>query len=146
VRLFPSSTTQAARRSTSTALRDYALRAVVRSVPLISDMFSPSGYLDGLNTLLSKGNEVGIIHVLAPDEVEPPLAGDLRLIDVETGAAQEVTIDGGMRQLYVERVQAWREGIRAECVKRGVHYLPVITDTAWEKIILYDLRKLGVVR
>ncbi len=88
----------------------------------------------------------GIIHVLSPDEVEPPLAGDLRLIDVETGAAQEVTIDGGMRQLYVERVQAWRDGIRAECVKRGVHYLPVTTDTAWEKVILYDLRRLGVVR
>ena len=83
---------------------------------------------------------------MSPDEVEPPLAGDLRLIDVETGAAQEVTIDGGMRQLYVERVQAWRDGIRAECIKRGVHYLPVTTDYAWEKVILYDLRKLGVVR
>ncbi len=129
------------------ALRDYALRAGRPGlVLLVSDMFSPSGYLDGLNTLLSKGNEVGIIHVLSPDEVEPPLAGDLRLIDVETGAAQEVTIDGGMRQLYVERVQAWRDGIRAECVKRGVHYLPVTTDTAWEKVILYDLRKLGVVK
>ncbi len=129
------------------ALRDYALRAGRPGlVLLISDMFSPSGYLDGLNMLLSKGNEVGIIHVLSPDEVEPPLAGDLRLIDVETGAAQEVTIDGGMRQLYVERVQAWRDGIRAECVKRGVHYLPVTTDYAWEKVILYDLRKLGVVR
>ncbi len=129
------------------ALRAYALRAGRPGlVLLISDMFSPSGYLDGLNTLLSKGNEVGIIHVLSPDEVEPPLAGDLRLIDVESGAAQEVTIDGGMRQLYAERVQAWRDGIRAECVKRGVHYLPVTTDTAWEKVILYDLRKLGVVK
>ena len=128
-------------------LRDYALRAGRPGlVLLISDMFSPSGYLDGLNTLLSKGNEVGIIHVLSPDEVEPPLAGDLRLIDVETGAAQEVTIDGGMRQLYVERVQAWRDGIRAECIKRGVHYLPVTTDYAWEKVILYDLRRLGVVK
>ena len=117
-----------------------------RIVVLVSDLFSPNGYADGLNTLLGKGNEVGIVHLLSPDEIEPPLAGDLRLVDIETGAAQEVTIDGGMRQLYIERVQAWREGIRADCVKRGVHYLPIETDYSWEKVILSDLRKLGVVK
>lgn len=129
------------------ALRDYALRAGRPGlVLLVSDMFSPSGYEDGLNALLGKGCEVGIIHVLAPDEIEPPLAGDFRLIDIETGAAQEVSIDAGMRDLYIERVQAWRDSIQAECVKRGVHYLPVDTGYAWEKVILYDLRKLGVVK
>lgn len=129
------------------ALRDYALRAGRPGLVLIvSDLFAPSGYLDGLNTLLGKGHEIGIVHTLAPDEIEPPLAGDLRLIDVETGAAQEVTIDGAMRHLYMERVQAWRDDIRAECVRRGVHYLPVTTDYAWEKVILYDLRRLGVVK
>lgn len=129
------------------ALEEYALRTIRPGLVLfVGDMFSPSGYLDGLKILLSKGNEVGIIHLLSPDEVEPPLAGDLRLVDVETGAPQEVTIDGGMRALYVERVQAWRESIRAECVRRGVHYLPITTDYAWEKVILYDLRRLGVVK
>jgi uncharacterized protein (DUF58 family) len=131
----------------NTALHDYALRAGRPGlIVIVSDLFSPTGYADGLNTLLGKGNEVGIVHVLSPDEIEPPLAGDLRLVDIETGAAQEVTIDGGMRQLYIERVQAWRDGIRADCVKRGVHYLPIETDYAWEKVILSDLRKLGVVK
>lgn len=131
----------------NTTLQDYALRTTRPGlVLLVSDMFSPSGYVEGVKMLLSKGNEVGIIHVLSPDEIEPPLAGDLRLVDVETGAAQEVTIDGGMRQLYVERVQAWREGIRAECVRRGIHYMPIETSYAWEKVILYDLRRLGVVK
>jgi uncharacterized protein (DUF58 family) len=129
------------------ALRSYALRAGRPGLVLVvSDLFSPNGYLDGVMALLTKGHEVGIIHTLSPDEVEPPLAGDLRLVDVETGAAQEVTIDGAMRSLYVERVQAWREGIRAECVRRGIHYLPITTDYAWEKVILYDLRRLGVVK
>jgi uncharacterized protein (DUF58 family) len=128
-------------------LQDYAMRTTRPGLVLIvSDMFSPSGYLEGVNTLLGKGNEVGIVHLLSPDEIEPPLAGDLRLIDVETGAAQEVTIDSGMRELYAERVRAWREGIRAECVRRGAHYLPIETNYAWEKVILYDLRRLGVVK
>ena len=129
------------------ALRDYAMRAGRPGLCIIvSDLFSPTGYLDGLNTLLGKGYEVAIVHVLSPDEVEPPLAGDLRLTDVETGAPQEVTVDATMRDLYVRRLAAWREGIRAELVKRGVHYLPVETSTPWEKLILYDLRRIGVIR
>ncbi len=113
---------------------------------IISDLFAPDGFLDGLNALLAKGHEIGIVHVLSPDEIEPPLAGDLRLIDVETGAAQEVSIDGAMRDLYIKRVNGWRDDLRAECRRRGVHYIPVSTETAWEKVILYDLRKLGLVK
>ena len=129
------------------ALRDYALRLGRAGLAiLISDFFSPSGYLEGVTTLLAKGCEVAVIHLLSPAEAEPPLAGDLRLIDVETGEPQEVSLDEGMRALYNERVRAWREDIRAECGKRGVHYVYAQTDTPWERVILQDLRRLGVVR
>jgi uncharacterized protein (DUF58 family) len=129
------------------ALKDYALRAARPGlVVLISDLFSPTGYLDGVNALLAKGCEVAIIHVLSPYETQPPMVGDLRLVDVETGAPQEISLDDGMRALYVQRVREWCDGIRAECGKRGVHYVFAQTDSAWEKVILYDLRRLGVVR
>jgi uncharacterized protein (DUF58 family) len=128
-------------------LRDYAMRAGRPGLCIIvSDMFSPTGYMNGVNALLGKGYEVAIVHVLAPDEIEPPLAGDLRLLDVETGVAQEVSIDGTMRDLYVRRVEEWRDSIRMECVRRNVHFIPVDTRTAWEKVILYELRRLGIVK
>lgn len=128
-------------------LKDYALRAGRPGLCIvISDMFSPSGYLDGVNALLGRGHEVVLVHLLAPEEVTPPLTGDLRLIDVETGQPQEVTVDAPLRDIYVRRVNAWRDGIRAECARRGVHYLPVVTDYAWEKVILFDLRRLGLVK
>lgn len=129
------------------ALRDYALRVRRPGLLfLISDMFSPGGYLDGLNTLLGKGYEVTLLHVLSADELQPPLAGDLRLIDVETGGYEEVSVDAAMRTLYMERALAWRDGIYAECARRGVHYLPLQTSTPWEKAVLYDLRRLGLVK
>lgn len=129
------------------SLKKYALRASRPGLCfIISDMFSPTGYQDGVNALLAKGYEVGIIQVLSPDEVDPPLGGDLRLVDVETGVGQEVTIDGGMRDLYIRRLEAWREGIRADCVRRGIHYVSVTTDVPWEKVILHNLRRLGAVR
>lgn len=128
-------------------LKDYALRAGRPGlVLLISDMFSPSGYVQGLNELLGRGFEVAVLHVMSPDEIMPPLTGDLRLIDVETGAPQEVTLDSAMRNLYTQRVGAWIDGIRAECRKRGAHYLHVTTDSPFEKTILFELRRLGLVK
>jgi uncharacterized protein (DUF58 family) len=115
-------------------------------VVLISDLFSPPGYVEGLTALAARGHEVAVIHVLSPDEVEPPLGGDLRLLDVETGGPQEVTIDGGMRALYRRRLEAWRDEIRATCRARGAHYAPVVTDTPFDRVMLYDLRRVGLVK
>ncbi len=131
----------------SASLRSYALtggRAGL--VVLLSDLFSPTGYVEGLTALAARGHEVALIHLLSPDEVDPPLGGDLRLLDVETGDPQEVTIDGGMRDLYRRRLEAWRDEIRADCRARDVHYLPVETDTPFDRVVLYDLRRAGVVR
>ncbi len=113
---------------------------------LISDLLSPAGYLEGLSALAARGHEVAVIHVLAPDEVEPPLAGDLRLLDVETGAVEEVTVDGGTRALYRSRLAAWREEIGAACRARDVRYVPVETGTPFERVVLYDLRRVGLLR
>lgn len=129
------------------ALAAYALRAGRPGLTLvISDMFSPSGYLDGVNALLGRGHEVAIIHTLAPEELSPPLAGDLRLIDVETGRPQEVTVDAAMRDLYARRLAAWLDGIRADLTRRGAHYVLADTGNAWEKLVLSELRRQGLVR
>jgi uncharacterized protein (DUF58 family) len=129
------------------SLRAYAIaggRAGL--VVLISDLFSPAGYVEGLTALAAHGHEVAVIHTLSPDEVEPPLGGDLRLLDVETGDPQDVTIDGGMRALYRNRLAAWRDEIRATCRARDVHYVPVETDIPFDRIVLYDLRRVRLVK
>lgn len=129
------------------ALRDYALRGGRPGlVLLITDLLSPSGYTDGLTALQGRGHEVAVIHLLAPDEVEPQLAGDLRLVDSETGAGQDVTVDAAMRDLYMRRLHQWREEIAATCAGRAVHYVAVETGTPWERVILHALRRAGVVR
>lgn len=131
----------------NTVLKNYALRARQPGLCfIISDMFSPSGYLEGFKALLGKGYEIVILHLLSPDEVNPPMTGDLRLVDVETGQAQEISLDPSMHQLYTARLDEWRQEIQAETRKRGAHYLSIETDTPWEKVILQDLRRLGLLR
>jgi len=129
------------------ALKDYATRASRPGLAIvISDMFSPSGYVEGLNALLGKGHEVAVLHVLSPEEIMPPLSGDLRLIDAESGQAQEVSLDAGIRDLYVRRLESWRDEMRRECSRRGVHYLALESGALWEKTILYDLRRVGIIK
>lgn len=128
-------------------LRNYAIREKRAGLVIImTDMFSPGGYIEGLNMLLGKGHEVAIIHLLSPDEITPPLAGDLSLIDIETGNMQEVTVDASMRAIYQQRLTNWLDNIRDDCARKGVHYLMVETDIPFEKVILFELRKLGIVR
>jgi uncharacterized protein (DUF58 family) len=129
------------------ALRQYALAARRPGLLfLISDLFSPAGFQAGLAQVQGRGYEVNLLHVLAPEELDPPLAGDLRLVDMETGTAQEVTLDGGLRDLYSRRMQAWRDETEAHCLKRRVTYIPVTTATAWDELVLYQLRQRGLIK
>ena len=71
---------------------------------------------------------------------------DVVLIDAETGAPQDVTLDGGLRDLYRKRIAAWREEIESYCLKRQMHYVPVTTDLGWDELVLYQLRRRGLVK
>jgi uncharacterized protein (DUF58 family) len=129
------------------ALRAYAFGGHRAGLAvLISDLLTARGYQDGLTALLARGYEGTLIHVLAPSEIDPPLTGALRLVDVESGREQEVTIDAEMRGLYRRRVAAWREETHRWCGQRGVAYVPVDTDTPFDELILYHLRRQGLVR
>ncbi|MCP5100465.1 MAG: DUF58 domain-containing protein [Chloroflexi bacterium] len=129
------------------SLKNYALRGRRPGlIFILSDLLSPDGYQDGLNALQSRGYEVGLIHLLSPDEIEPPVTGDLKLIDIETGADAELTLDPTTLDLYRERLHAWQSEIGNYCASRAVHYIPVVTDMPWEKLVMQTLRTKGVMK
>ncbi len=113
---------------------------------LISDMLSQEDWPAALLQLLSRGNECILIHLLAPDEIDPPLSGDLRLVDSETGQGQEVSLDASMRQLYRNRLQTWRDDMRKTCHKKGVQYLFTSTAHPWDQLVTLNFRQAGIVR
>jgi uncharacterized protein (DUF58 family) len=128
-------------------LQEYAFAARRPGLAiLITDLFSSGGYQEGLSTLLARGYEAILLHVLSPEEANPRLAGDLRLVDVESGHEQEVTVDAGMRALYRRRLAAWQDETNRWCGQRGVTYVPVVTDTPFDELILFHLRRQGLVR
>ena len=111
---------------------------------LISDLLD--GAQENILRHLRRPHEAALLHVLSPDELDPPLAGDLQLVDVETGSSQDVSLDGGLRSLYRERAQAWIQSTQSESRKQGARYLNIVTDRPWEQVILLELRKAGMVK
>lgn len=129
------------------SLQQYALRGGRPGLLfLVSDMFSPAGYREGLKALRARGYDVAIMHVLSPDEIDPPLAGDLKLVDVETGSEAEITLDPTTVAEYRSRLQEWRDEVAGFCLQRGLHYVPVTTDLSWERLVLRTLRAQGIVK
>ncbi|MBI2864459.1 MAG: DUF58 domain-containing protein [Chloroflexi bacterium] len=129
------------------ALTAYARRSRhAGTLVLISDLLAPAGFFDGLRNLQSRGYEISVVHVLAPDEEEPELAGDLQLIDVETGEAFDVSVDANALSVYRQRLQAWKSEIRAFCHGLGIGYVPVNTGLPFEELILHRLRQRKLVK
>lgn len=129
-------------------LRQYATQAKYPGLLFVlSDCLAEGGGIEGLAALQAAGHEIHLLHILAPAEVHPELAliGDLRLRDVETGATQEVSIDGGILDLYKEKFDAWQGGIESFCRRRGINYMLVTTDQPFEDLVFHYMRQRGIV-
>ena len=113
---------------------------------LISDFLTNDDYQSGLNALQSRGHELAVLHLLSPDEINPVLSGDFRLHDVETGAAEDLTINTTMQALYRRHFEAWQGELQQFCQRRTINYALVNTDQPFEELILQHLRRRGFVR
>lgn len=137
------------------ALARYATQAR-RPGPLLifSDLFdlSASGatssfaWADGVTALLARRFEVSLIHLLAPDEADPALDGDLRLLDSETGQAVEITADYEALTRYQTGLVTWQREIRRWSAQRNVTYVPVTTDVPFEAFVFTFLRHRGLLK
>jgi hypothetical protein len=80
------------------------------------------------------------VQVLAPEEIEPGTFGDLRLVDSETGAMQEVTFGKYRLAAYRETVARFVQRLREFCKGRGVHFFSVSSGASLEDLLLRQLR------
>ena len=91
-------------------------------------------------------SDVYAVHVLAPEEIDPRLTGDLRLIDSETEHFAEITSSRALFRKYTKNRDGFVEEVRRYCTVRGVGHLSVSSDTPIERLTLDLLRQGGMVR
>jgi uncharacterized protein (DUF58 family) len=111
---------------------------------LLSDFLDPAGCETGLNALIGRGFHVNAVQILAPEELNPATYGDLRLIDSESGAMQEVTFGKYRLKAYQQSVQNFCQRLREFCQGRGIRFFSVGSDTSLEQLLLRQLRQAEV--
>jgi uncharacterized protein (DUF58 family) len=126
-------------------LRRGALAARQTGVAVVlSDFLDPAGYEVGLNALIGRGFQVNAIQILSPEELNPGTFGDLRLVDSETGAMQEVTFGKYRLKAYQQTVQNYCQRLREFCTGRGMSFFSVSSEMPLEQLLLKQLRQAEV--
>lgn len=128
------------------SVRDFAIRGGAGVVVLITDLMDKQGYESALRMLVGRRMDVVLIHLLAAEELEPPLRGDLRLIDAEDDDATEITLNEYALKRYRETVASFINSARQFCSRRSITYILARNDTPVEDLITNYLRQRGVLR
>lgn len=111
---------------------------------VISDFMSSSGFEDGLKYLQYLKQDVIVLQLLAPEELNPTINGDLRLVDCESGEAREMTLTPMVIKSYIRKLQQYSEYIRKFCQQRDMGYCQLSSAEPLEDIILKSLPAAGI--
>jgi hypothetical protein len=112
---------------------------------LIGDLMD-DGWREGIQRLAERRYEVTLLHILAPQELNPELEGDLKLVDSETSVDVEITADFDLLSRYRERVGAWQAEWGQFCAAREISYAPIETSRPFEELVLSFLRRRGILK
>jgi uncharacterized protein (DUF58 family) len=112
-------------------------------IVLISDLLDPAAD-KVIRDLAATGSELIVLHVLSPEELDPTMEGDVRLVDVESGDGIDVTIDLATIDDYKTRLAAWQEGFADLAARRGATYVSVPTNLPLADLVFAELRRRRV--
>ena len=121
--------------------RNFCIRNAGRGiVVLLSDLMDKRGYEAALRYLLSRDLDIYVIQILSPAEIEPDVAGDLRLVDCEDSEVAEVSVTPALMSRYKQTLAAFIDTARQFCTKRGMIYLLARSEAPLEELVGRCLR------
>lgn len=133
--------------SLESACKSLAMKAAGKGVViLISDLMDKNGFEAAIRYLLARQMDIFVIHLLSSEEIDPPAAGDLRLVDAEDGDTAEITVSAPLLARYKKTLESYCSEIRDFCHQRGVSYLFTSNQIPFEEIVLGYLRERGLIR
>jgi uncharacterized protein (DUF58 family) len=112
-------------------------------VVLMSDLLDPAADRV-IRELAATRSELIVLHVLSPDELDPPLEGDLRLVDSESGEGVDVTADLATLDAYRTRLAEWKQGLADLAARRRASYVDLASDVPLNDLIFAELRRRRV--
>nr|ABX10653.1 hypothetical protein 6FN_27 [uncultured planctomycete 6FN] len=91
--------------------------------------------LNALYRLKHGGHDVILFHILDEAEVSFPFRGICKMLDSES--QEEIQVDAAAtRKDYLEKMQAFRDGLELNCRNNGIDYVPLDTSMQFDKALL----------
>jgi uncharacterized protein (DUF58 family) len=113
-------------------------------VVLMSDLLDPAADRV-IRELAATRSELIVLHILSPDELDPKLEGDLRLVDSETGDGIDITADLPTLDAYRARLAEWKDGLASLAARRRASYVDLSSDVPLNDLIFAELRRRRVI-
>jgi uncharacterized protein (DUF58 family) len=113
---------------------------------VISDLFDPKGYQEGLKTLVYRKFDVHLIQVLDHEELFWSKTGTLVLREVETGEKKVTFLDSALLERYQQKINTFLTELRDFCNNYGVHYYWYDTSVSFEDFLIDYLTKGAIFR
>ena len=115
-------------------------------VVLISDLMDKQGFDAALRRLTNVNFDVYVVQVLSPEELEPDITGDLKLIDCEDDDITEITVSAPLLARYKATLGAFVSSARESCHRRGMTHVLTSSSAGVDQLVLNFLRRRGLVR
>ena len=111
---------------------------------VLSDFFVKEGFESGLRYVAGGKYDLFCVQVLSPQEIDPDLAGDLKLRDIEDNDMAEVSITQPLMKQYKSNLNAYCLGLKDYITRRGGTYLFTSTTVPFDTLVLNYLRERGL--
>jgi len=129
------------------ACRDTATTRIGSGITIvISDFLFKQGFDSALRRLIGAQYDLYVIQALAPQEIEPELGGDLKLLDIEDGDVAEITVSAVLLQYYKRNLAAYCSELNDFCTRRGAVYVRANSADSVESLVLNYLRRVRLLR
>jgi uncharacterized protein (DUF58 family) len=127
------------------ALRSYARVARGPGLAIvISDFFDAGGATTGLRQLLHQGLTPVLVHVCAPEELDPGVDDDIELVDVERPGLP-VLVDRQTALAYRSRLTEHRAALGEFCRAHGLVSIDLVSSHSF-RAVLDACRRSGLLR
>jgi uncharacterized protein (DUF58 family) len=113
---------------------------------VISDFLDREGFEQSFQVIRQFRHDIFAVHIVSPDELEPPHDDEVLLVDAEQGTSSRVRITPDMIEDYRETFRQYCSEIEGFCRAHGWGYLLGSTAAPFEQIMLKALREEGLLR
>ena len=133
--------------SLAVAFRRYFARPRAHGLlVVISDFLDPAGFEPALVVLRNLRQDVLALHLVAREDLEPELAGEVELVDAEDGSTILERITPTLVRSYRAAFDQHGAAIDAYCSRQGWGYVRAVTDSPFEDLVLRALRREGLLK